>query len=247
MEWIVCLGRGLWRQACRENRRSRLMLRNGPHCAACRNRSSATKRIGRGRSCWTLEGRKAAAIAAVLGVHPWTAPGAQGKIRRLSANHGRVQPSIRPCIAARRPQALMIIRRSVPYHVSGLCVRCTQRVGRSSVRPDLPSTSAAFSALSAGRFGLCGFRPSVWLKLTAVGQDRPGGARCLVRNRDGRDIGRPAHQKSGQPTPALPPPSRERSRAMDQQGADIAIPALADFAENLAVAARVCAGEKIPH
>src|SRR3954468_7629222 len=46
-------------------------------------------------------------------------------------------------LASRRiwPRALMIIRRSVPYHVSGLCVRCTQRVGRSSVRPDLPSTS----------------------------------------------------------------------------------------------------------
>src|SRR3954449_394575 len=89
----------------------------------------------------TLEGRKAEEIAAVLGVHPWTAPGAQGKNTASSANHGRVQPSIRPGVAARWPQALMIIRRSVPYHVSGLCVRCTQRVGRSSVRPDLPSTS----------------------------------------------------------------------------------------------------------
>src|SRR5829696_4458908 len=47
----------------------------------------------------TLEGRKAAEIAAVLGVHPWTAPGAKAKIWR-SANHGRVQPSIRPGIAA---------------------------------------------------------------------------------------------------------------------------------------------------
>src|SRR3954468_19927344 len=89
----------------------------------------------------TLEGRKAEEIAAVLGVYPWTAPGAQGKNTASSANHGHVQPSIRPGVAARWPQALMIIRRSVPYHVSGLCVRCTQRVGRSSVRPDLPSTS----------------------------------------------------------------------------------------------------------
>ena len=90
----------------------------------------------------TLEGRKAAEIAAVLGVHPWTAPGAQGKNAASSANHGRVQPSIRPCVGARWLQALMIIRRSVSYHVSGLCARCTQRVGRSSVRSDLPSTTA---------------------------------------------------------------------------------------------------------
>src|SRR5918998_5165341 len=48
----------------------------------------------------TLEGRKAEEIAAVLGVHPWTAPGAQGKNAASSANHGRVQPSIRPGIAA---------------------------------------------------------------------------------------------------------------------------------------------------
>src|ERR671916_363627 len=41
MEWVVFLGWGLWRRACRENRRSRLML----------------------------EGRRAAEIAAVLGVH----------------------------------------------------------------------------------------------------------------------------------------------------------------------------------
>jgi hypothetical protein len=32
--------------------------------------------------------------------HPWTAPGAQGKNAASSANHGRVQPSIRPGIAA---------------------------------------------------------------------------------------------------------------------------------------------------
>src|SRR5213080_3974711 len=44
----------------------------------------------------TLEGRHAGEIAAVLGVHPWTAPGAQGKNVTFSANHGRVQPSIRP-------------------------------------------------------------------------------------------------------------------------------------------------------
>jgi hypothetical protein len=48
----------------------------------------------------TLEGRRAGEIAAVLGVHPWTAPGAQGKNAASSANHGRVQPSIRPGIAA---------------------------------------------------------------------------------------------------------------------------------------------------
>src|SRR4051812_15882143 len=30
-------------QACRENRRSRLMLRNRPSCAPCRSRSSAAK------------------------------------------------------------------------------------------------------------------------------------------------------------------------------------------------------------
>src|SRR3954454_21875186 len=48
----------------------------------------------------TPEGRRAGEIAAVLGVHPWTAPGAQGKNTAFSANHGRVQPSIRPGIAA---------------------------------------------------------------------------------------------------------------------------------------------------
>ena len=72
----------------------------------------------------------------------------------------------------------------------------------------------------------------------AIGQDRPGRARRFVRNRDGGDVGRPSHQKSGQPPPALPPPSSERSRAMDQQGADIAVPALANSSENLALAAR---------
>jgi hypothetical protein len=48
----------------------------------------------------TLEGRRAEEIAATLGVHPWTAPGAQGKNTAFFANHGRVQPSIRPGIAA---------------------------------------------------------------------------------------------------------------------------------------------------
>src|SRR5690349_2480667 len=48
----------------------------------------------------TLEGRHAGEITAVLGVHPWTAPGAQGKNTASSANHGRVQPSIRPGVAA---------------------------------------------------------------------------------------------------------------------------------------------------
>ena len=47
-------------------------------------------------------------------VHPWTAPGAQGKNTASSANHGRVQPSIRPGIAARWPQALMIFAAPFP-------------------------------------------------------------------------------------------------------------------------------------
>jgi len=47
-------------------------------------------------------------------VHPWTAPGAQGKNTASSANHGRVQPSIRPGVAARRPQALMIFAAPFP-------------------------------------------------------------------------------------------------------------------------------------
>src|SRR3954466_5325372 len=93
-------------------------------------------------------------------------------------------------------------------------------------------------ALSAGRCGLCGFRPSCRLKLTVTGQDRPGRARCLVRNRDGRDIGRPPHQKSGQPAPTLPMPSGERSGPMDQQGTDMAVAAFADPAKDLALAAR---------
>src|SRR3954453_13507146 len=76
----------------------------------------------------TLEGRKAEEIAAVLGVHPWTAPGAQDKKSRFQQI--TVVCSHPFGLASRRiwPQALMIIRRSVPYHVSGLCVRCTQRV-----------------------------------------------------------------------------------------------------------------------
>src|SRR3954447_3606363 len=53
-----------------------------------------------GQALLTLEVRRAEEIAAVLGVHPWTAPGAQGKNAAFSANHGRVQPSIRPGIAA---------------------------------------------------------------------------------------------------------------------------------------------------
>src|SRR3954469_5066090 len=72
----------------------------------------------------------------------------------------------------------------------------------------------------------------------AIGQDRPGRARRFVGNRDGGDVGRPSHQKSGQPFPALSPPSRERSRTVDQQGTDIAITTLVDPAENLALAAR---------
>src|SRR4051794_25210942 len=36
---------------CRENRSSRLTLRNRRCCAPCRNRRSAARRTGRGRSC----------------------------------------------------------------------------------------------------------------------------------------------------------------------------------------------------
>ena len=54
---------------------------------------------------------------------------------------GHVQPSIRPCVAALAAAGPDDIRSSVPYHVSGLRVRCAQRVRRSSVRPDLPSTT----------------------------------------------------------------------------------------------------------
>src|SRR4051812_25093510 len=38
-------------QACRGNRSSRRMVRNRPCCVTGRNRSTAAKRIGRGRSC----------------------------------------------------------------------------------------------------------------------------------------------------------------------------------------------------
>src|SRR3954454_3465898 len=38
-------------QACQENRSSRRMPRNGPCCMTCRNRSTAAKRTGHGRSC----------------------------------------------------------------------------------------------------------------------------------------------------------------------------------------------------
>src|SRR3954451_7472048 len=61
-----------------------------------------------------LEGRKAEEIAVVLGVHPWTAPGKQGENTAFFANRGRVQPSIRPGVAARRPQALMIFAAPFP-------------------------------------------------------------------------------------------------------------------------------------
>ena len=65
----------------------------------------------------TLEGRHAGEIAAVLGVHPWTAPGAQGKNTASLADYGRVQPSIRPGVAARWPQALMIF--AAPFPITG--------------------------------------------------------------------------------------------------------------------------------
>jgi len=46
--------------------------------------------------------------------HPWTAPGAQGKNTASLADYGRVQPSIRPGVAARWPQALMIFAAPFP-------------------------------------------------------------------------------------------------------------------------------------
>src|SRR3954449_10571033 len=50
MAGLFSWDQGCGGQACRENRSSRLMLRNGPPCAPCRSRSSAAKRTGRGRS-----------------------------------------------------------------------------------------------------------------------------------------------------------------------------------------------------
>jgi transposase len=49
--------------------------------------------------------------------HPWTAPGAQGKNTAPLADYGRVQPSIRPGVAARWPQALMIF--AAPFPITG--------------------------------------------------------------------------------------------------------------------------------
>src|SRR3954454_13885821 len=59
------------------------MLRNRPHCAACRNRSSGADRAR--AILLTLEGRKAAEIAAVLGVHVSTVRNWRGYLA-----HGRV-------------------------------------------------------------------------------------------------------------------------------------------------------------
>ena len=49
--------------------------------------------------------------------HPWTAPGAQGKNTASLADYGRVQPSIRPGVAAHWPQALMIF--AAPFPITG--------------------------------------------------------------------------------------------------------------------------------
>src|SRR6188472_337724 len=49
--------------------------------------------------------------------HPWTAPGAQGKNTASLTDYGRVQPSIRPGVAARWPQALMIF--AAPFPITG--------------------------------------------------------------------------------------------------------------------------------
>jgi hypothetical protein len=137
-------------QACRENRSSRPMLQNRPPCAPCRNRSSAAKWTGRGRSpACAGAGSADAGRAARRGDRRGSRDASiHGPPPKRKTKTWRLQQITVVCshpfgLASRRlwPQVLMIIRRSVPYHVSGLCVRCTQRVGRSSVRPDLPSTS----------------------------------------------------------------------------------------------------------
>src|SRR3954469_21019869 len=76
----------------------------------------------------TLEGRKAEEIAAVLGVHPWTPPERKAKIRHFQQI--TVVCSHPFGLASRHiwPPALMIIRRSVPYHIpatSGFGASCT--------------------------------------------------------------------------------------------------------------------------
>ena len=56
-------------------------------------------------------------VEATCWVHPWTAPGAQGKNTASLADYGRVQPSIWPGVAARWPQALMIF--AAPFPITG--------------------------------------------------------------------------------------------------------------------------------
>jgi hypothetical protein len=56
-------------------------------------------------------------VEATCWAHPWTAPGAQGKNTAPLADYGRVQPSIRPGVAARWPQALMIF--AAPFPITG--------------------------------------------------------------------------------------------------------------------------------
>ena len=72
--------------------------------------------------------------------HPWTAPRVQGNSTLVAIAVVCSHPF---GLASRRSEAAGPddIRSSVPYHVYGLRVRCAQRVGRSSVRPDLPSTT----------------------------------------------------------------------------------------------------------
>lgn len=73
--------------------------------------------------------------------HPWTAPIAQGLlcILCLSGSCAAIHSALRRGTAAAGPD--VSIRSSAPFHVSGLGGRCAQRVRRSPVRPDQPSTT----------------------------------------------------------------------------------------------------------
>ena len=58
-------------------------------------------------------GKPAPVIEVFCWAHPWTAPCAQDK-SGIFGDRGRVQPSIRPGVAARKPQALMIFAAPFP-------------------------------------------------------------------------------------------------------------------------------------
>jgi hypothetical protein len=73
---------------------------------------------------------------ALCWAHPWTAPRAEGDFSAYG-DHGRVQPSIRPWVAALRPPALMVF--AAPFPITGAQVR-TSRPMRPTGSTELGKT-----------------------------------------------------------------------------------------------------------